>query len=216
MNMMIKNLIMLIAGILLFTLTGTSRDNHTIKLPEPEKSGGMPLMEAFQNRRSSRSFSDKPLPLQEISNLLWAAYGINRTDGKRTVPSALGWNEFDIYVVKADGWFQYNPDQHILVQLGTEDLRKFTGTQDFVETAPLNLVYVADFDRMEGATEEEKIFYSAADAGFIGQNVYLYAASAGLSTVVRGGIDREKARTAFHLKPSQQIILAQTAGYPGN
>lgn len=189
---------------------------ETVKLPDPQKTGGMPLMEALQNRQSQRSYSDKDLTLQELSNLLWAAYGINRPGGKRTVPSARGWTEFDIYIVKADGWHLYQPVGHALQKLGNEDIREHTGTQDFVKTAPLNLIYVADYEKMTDAGDDARDFYSATDVGFIAQNVYLYCASAGLATVVRGSIDKGKAEEVLKLHPNQHVILAQTVGYPGD
>jgi len=192
-----------------------AQEPETIKLPEAQKSGGMPLMEAFQNRQSQRSFSDRELSMQEMSGLLWAAYGYNRPDG-RTVPSARAFNEFDIYVVTQKGWYVYDAREHALQTMGHEDLREFTGLQDFVKTAPVNLVYVADFERMTGADAEAQVFYSACDVGFIAQNVYLFCASQGLATVVRGMIDKEKAKEMFNLRSTQHVILSQTVGYPAN
>jgi nitroreductase len=95
-----------------------------------------------------------------------------------------------------------------------EDLRGLTGKQPFVAQAPVNLVYVADFAKMGKSTDENKIFYSAADTGFIAQNVYLFCASEGLSAVVRGTVDREPLAKALKLRPDQRIILAHTVGYP--
>ena len=200
---------------LLAFVTSTAQVIETISLPSPQKAGGMSLLEALSLRQSQRSFSDKELGPQVLSNLLWAAYGVNRSDGGITVPSARTWKEFDIYVVRGDGWFIYEPAKHVLLKMGNEDLREFAGTQDFVKTAPLNLIFVADYDRMTDATDEIRKFYSATDVGFISQNVYLYCASAGLSTVVRAQIDRDSIREVFKLRPGQQPVLAQTAGYPG-
>lgn len=192
-----------------------SQVNETIPLPPSQKQGGMSLMEALSLRRSQRSFSNKEVSSQELSNLLWAAFGVNRTDGGRTAPSPHGWNEFDIYVIKADGWFIYEAKENTLLKMGDKDLREFAGGQDFVKTAPVNLIYVADFDRMTDASEELKKFYSAIDVGFISQNVYLYCASAGLSTVVRAQTDKDKLREVLQLRTNQHPILAQTVGYPG-
>ena len=188
---------------------------ETIPLPESQRKGGMSLLEALDNRQSQRSFSTKELSLQEISNILWAAFGVTRPDGKRTAPTARDWREFDIYVVKENGWYIYEAEKNVLLKMGKEDLREYAGKQDFVHTAPLNLIFVADYERMTDASNELKSFYSATDVGFISQNVYLYCASAGLSTVVRAQIDRDKIREVFQLRPEQHPVLAQTVGYPG-
>ena len=195
--------------------TCTSQVLETISLPEPQKSGGMSLLEALNLRQSQREFSNKDLSPQVLSNLLWATFGVNREDGKRTAPTARDWREFDIYVVKADGWYIYEAEKNVLLKMGNADLREYSGTQDFVKTAALNLIFVADYDRMTDASDEIRKFYSATDVGFISQNVYLYCASAGLSTVVRAQIDRDKIREVFKLRPGQQPVLAQTVGYPG-
>ncbi len=186
----------------------------TLKLVEPQKLGGMPLFEALDNRQSTRSFSEQNLSEQDLSNLLWAAYGINRADGKRTAPSARNWQQFDVYLLMADGWYVYNPDQHAIIKLGNEDLRAYSGSQDFVADAPLNLIFVSDYDRITGVTPEKQAFNSATDVGYISQNVYLFCASEGIVTVVRGLLDREKLHELLHLKPSQHVILGQTVGYP--
>ena len=171
-------------------------------------------MEALQKRQSQRSYSNKDLSEQHHSNLLWAAYGMNRPKGYRTVPSAKSYHEFDIYIIKADGWYRYEPAGHFLIKMGDEDLRTIAGSQDFVQTAPVNLIYVADFERMTRDDDQNRIFYSACDVGFISQNVYLYCASEGLATVVRGQRDTDELREALKLRPAQHVILAQTLGYP--
>lgn len=194
---------------------GYAEEGGMIKLPAPVMTGGMLLMEALKERRSNREFSAKALPQQLLSNLLWAAAGVNRpASGKRTAPSARDWREIDIYVTRRDGVYRYDANDHVLVLVGKEDLRAQTGTQDFVSQAPVNLVYVADLTRMEGASPEKKEFYAAADAGFIAQNVYLFCASEGLATVVRGSVDREALAAMLGLGKHQRIILAQTVGYP--
>ena len=188
---------------------------ETIPLPPAQTTGGMPLMEAFQLRKSQRSFSSKELTSQQISNLLWAAYGINRPDGFRTVPAAKNWFEYDIYLLKSDGWFLFDVRKHALLKMGNEDLRIYGGTQDFVKAAPVILVYVADFDRMTGATDDLRKFFSAVDLGYISQNVYLWSASEGLATIILGQVDKPKVHEVLKLKPAQQVILSQPVGYPG-
>lgn len=188
---------------------------ETVPLPPAQKSGGMPLMEALQLRKSQRSFSSKELTSQQLSNLLWAAYGTNRPDGFRTVPAAKNWYEYDIYVFKSEGWFLYEVSKHALLKMGKEDLRIYGGTQDFVKAAPVILVYVADFDRMTGATDDQKKFFSAVDLGYISQNVYLWCASEGLATIILGQVDKPKVHEVLKLKPAQQVILSQPVAYPG-
>ena len=192
-----------------------SQEIETIKLPAPETDGGKPLMQALMERKSSRAFATQPFSLQVISNLLWTANGVNRPDsGKRTAPSAHNWQETDVYLANADGLYLYDATAHALHPVLSKDIRAHTGKQGFVESAPINLVYVADFSKMGNASSDDKIVYSAAGAGFIAQNVYLFCASEGLSTVVRASIDRNKLAGIMKLKPSQKIILAQTIGYP--
>lgn len=184
-------------------------------LPTPQTVGGKPLMQALKDRRSAREFRNAPLPQQVLSNLLWAAFGINRpANGGRTAPSAHDAQEISIYVVTAGRVHVYDASNNTLRPVPAGDVRALTGRQDFVKNAPVNLVYVADFDKFPRDSEADKIFYSAADAGFISQNVYLYCASEGLATMVRAYIDKPALAKAMRLKPSQHVILAQSVGYP--
>ncbi|MGE5241868.1 MAG: nitroreductase family protein [Bacteroidota bacterium] len=188
---------------------------QAVRLPPPQTEGGEPLMQALKERHSTREFSANALSQQVLANLLWAAAGVNRpASGQRTVPSARDWREIDVYVATAEGMYRYDAKANALQPVVARDLRALTGVQDFVATAPVNLVYVADFNRMEGAAAEQKEFYAATDAGFIAQNVYLYCASANLATVVRGSVDRDALAKAMGLASHQRIILAQTVGYP--
>ena len=192
-----------------------AQDLKPIKLLAPQTSGGRPLMQVLKERKSSREFSSKELPLQVLSNMLWAASGVNRPDsGKRTAPSAVNWQEVDVYVATAHGLYLYDAKAHTLQPVLAEDIRPMTGLQSFVQEVPMNLIYVADHARMGNVTPEEKVFYSAADTGFISQNVYLYCASEGLATVVRGLIDRPSLKKAMRLRSDQKVILAQSVGYP--
>jgi len=193
----------------------TAQELKPIKLPQPQTDIGKPLMQALNARQTTREFSPKLLPVQELSNLLWAAWGINRSDsGKRTAPSASNRQEMDVYAVTAEGVYLYEAKEHILIPVVAGDLRAQTGKQPFVATAPLNLVYVADYAKLGNASDEAKIFNSAADTGFIAQNVYLYCASQGLATVVRGMVDKPALEKAMKLRPDQKAVLAQTVGYP--
>ncbi|RPJ62814.1 MAG: SagB/ThcOx family dehydrogenase [Acidobacteria bacterium] len=184
-----------------------------VQLPKPQTEGGKPLMQALNERKSTRAFKTDKLPEQVLSNLLWAAWGTNRPDGKRTAPSAMNRQEIDVYVVSAEGTYMYDAKAHALKPVAAGDLRAQTGGQPFVKDAPLNLVYVADTAKMSGGSEQA-VWYGAA-AGFISQNVYLYCASEGLATVVRGMVDRDVLARALSLRPEQRIVLSQTVGYPG-
>jgi SagB-type dehydrogenase family enzyme len=187
----------------------------SVKLPPPQRSGGKRLMEALMLRHSSREFSAKNLTPGVLSNLLWAAFGVNRPHGGgRTAPSAHDWEEIDVYVATAQGLYRYDAGEHALKRALSEDIRADTGMQTFVADAPVNLVYVADLSRMTEATAEERAQYAGPDAGFIAQNVYLFCASEGLATVVRGMVDRSALAKRMKLGPDQRIILAQTVGYP--
>jgi len=185
-----------------------------IDLPAPAKVGGMPLLEALSKRHSSREFSQADLPAAVLSELLWAAFGINRPDGGRTAPSAIDAQEVDVYVALASGAYLYEANAHALDLVATSDIRRVTGYQDFVDEAPLDLVYVADQRRMQMVPVGSRDRYSSAAAGAIAQNVYLYAASAGLATVIRAWIDRDAIANALGLTHDQQVLLSQTVGYP--
>ena len=140
---------------------------------------------------------------------------MNRTDtGKRTAPSAMNRQEIDIYVATANGLYLYDAKAHVLNPILSEDIRAMTGTQEYVKDAAINLIYVADYSKMGTSTKEDKDIYSAADTGFISENVYLYCASEGLATVVRGSIDRPALAKMMKLRPDQKIILSQPVGYP--
>lgn len=192
-----------------------AKDLKAIKLPEPNMKGGMPLMEALKARRSIRTYTDQKLSNQILSDMLWAAFGINRPDeGRRTAPSARNWQETDIYVALEEGVYIYNAASNVLEPIVAGDHRALTGVQLFVKDAPCNLVYVADYSRMAEIEEAFKDYYSAADCGFISQNVYLYCASAGLGTVVRAVIEREELAKVLKLREDRRIVLAQSIGYP--
>lgn len=214
-----KLMLFLIAAVIVSMVcgAGSMADSPAaaVSLPKPQTDGGKPLMQALSDRVTSRSFSSRPLPEQVLSNLLWAGFGINRPEsGKRTAPSARNWQEIDIYVATADGLFRYDAGPHALIPIMDKDIRALTGGQPFVAGAPVNLIYVADYSRMGSTGMANKDFYSAADTGFISQNVYLFCASEGLATVVRGLVDRDALKTAMRLKSDQKVILAQTVGYP--
>jgi SagB-type dehydrogenase family enzyme len=215
-----KKVLLLAAGLilgLLFIASGLSfaEEPKPIQLLKPQTEGGKPFMQVLKDRKTSREFGSEKLSAQVLSNLLWAAFGVNRPDsGKRTAPSAMNWQEIDIYVATADGVYLFDAKAHLLKPVLAEDIRAMTGLQPFVKEVPLNLVYVADFSRMASVTDEQKEFYSAADTGFIAQNVYLYCASEGLATVVRGLVDKPALAKAMKLRADQKITLVQSVGFP--
>ncbi len=213
---------------LFFIACAQAQEVKPIKLLPPQTDIGKPVMQAMLLRQSNRNFDSKPLPLQELSNLLWAAAGINRPEsGKRTTPSAMNRQEVDVYAFLADGTFFYNPKSHTLEPIVGKDLRFIANpkqpekkdnaapprTQPGLANAPLVLVFVADEKKLGGAGDIQKIQYSSAAAGFMIQNVYLYCASQGLASVVRASFDGAAITKELQLRPEQRVVLVQSVGY---
>jgi len=199
---------------------------QTIILPSPEKEGGKSVLAALQERRTTRNISSKELSLQVLSNLLWAAFGVNREQASfnktgRTAPSASNSQEIDLYVALADGIYLYEAVPHHLRPVAAGDFRKRAG-RGRAATAPVNIFYVVDFTRYDtgpeqpdhaiGDPEVQKSYYYT-DTGFIAQNVYLFAASHGLAAWFHN-CDKENAAKEFLLRPKQLVLFAQTIGYP--
>ena len=201
-------LFILLAAILAGNLLAQS-----IELPPPQKTGGMPLMEALAKRSTSRAFATNELSPQQISSLLWAAFGINRPDGKRTAPSAMNKQEADIYVLLRQGAYVYSAASNKLDQVLAEDIRPLGGLQAFVKDAPVTLVFVADLAKSGGNNEGNRNF-AYIDVGYISQNVYLFCASEGLATGARAMVDRKALGEKLKLRSDQLIVLAQSVGYP--
>jgi nitroreductase len=190
-------------------------DLKVIDLPQPWKDGGKPLAQAAWARRSTREFADKPVPIEVLSNLLWTACGVNRpATGDRTIPSWRHAMDAEIFVAAADGAWSYDAKAHRLTQVIADDIRAETGVQDFVGTAPIDLVYVSDGARLQGAAGDEKRLWAFTDIGFIGQNVYLFCASEGLATVFRASLNRDQLAQRLQLPPTKFVTCAQTVGYP--
>ncbi len=193
----------------------TGDSQQTMSLPAAVATGGMPLMEALYLRQSVREFLPTPLEPQILSNLLWAACGINRPDtGGHTAPSAMNAQEVDIYLALPQGLYIYSSAQHLLKLMLAQDVRRVTGYQDFVDDAPLDLIYVANHGRMTLVPVSKRASYASIAVGAIAQNVSLYCASAGLASVVRAWFDRQALSEAMGLESDQQILLSQTVGYP--
>ena len=211
----LQTVCLVLAVLLIVPTMINGQELKPVQLLEPQMDSGRALMQVLKDRKSSRGFSSDKLPDQVLSNMLWAAFGVNRPEsGMRTAPSAVNWQEIDIYVATSDGLYLYDAKAHTLNPVFEKDIRALTGTQSFVKDAPVNLIFVADFSRMGKAELDDKVFYSAADTGYISQNVYLFCASEGLATVVRGLVDRPALAKVIKLRPDQRVILAQSVGYP--
>jgi len=171
-------------------------------------------MAALKLRRSIREYADKALPLSVLSDLLWAAFGVNRPSGDRTAPYWRHIMVIDVYAAMADGVWLYDPKGHALLAHMKDDIRSETGLQDFVAAAPLNLIYVAHGERMTDISPADRRLYASVDTAFIGQNVYLYCAAEGLASVFRGAVDYAKLGRRLGLPDQQFVTFAQTVGYP--
>jgi SagB-type dehydrogenase family enzyme len=187
---------------------------ETIKLSQPDVDS-MPLMKTLQERKSTKAFDSKPIDNKKLSSLLWAAFGVNRPGSeKRTAATAFNCQDIDIYVVFAEGVYKYQAKDHCLIPVLSKDVRPLAATQAYAQKAPVNLVYISDYAKINDRYEAMKPVYSAFHAGSISQNVYLYCASAGLGTVVRDGVNREALSKALKLSDTQVVIMGQTVGYP--
>jgi len=187
---------------------------RVIILPDPDRTSGMPLMGALWQRKSTREFEERPLPLQQLSELLWAAAGVNRAQGTgRTAPSPHGEPVVDVYVALPFGLYRYEAVHHCLQLKRAADVRSLTGYQDFVGMAPLDLIYVANHGRMQDMPAALRETFAAGAAGAMAQNVYLYCASAGLGTVVRGWLNRRQLAEHMTLNEDEEPIFSQTVGF---
>ena len=211
----------LVAWVMFFVIgwglaAGAAEPLKPVVLPAPQMDKGRQLMQVLKDRQSRRDINpDKQLPLQELANLLWAGCGVNRPDsGKRTAPTAVNWQEIDVYTAMANGLYLYDAKANQLTPVLNEDVRPLAGKQRYVQTAPVVLIFVADEARMGRGTDRDKAFYSATDTGFVSQNVYLYCASEGLATVVIGMVDKPALAAKMKLRPEQKVILTQPVGYP--
>ena len=194
-----------------FALFVVSLSAQDIILPKPRKTGGKPLMEALNDRATNRNIAEKPLSMEHLSNLLWAATGVNRPDGRMTAPTASNNQEIDVYVFLTTGVYLYDVKNHALVQKLPGDHRAAAARQGAPSGALL--VYVADFGRMARYDDASKEFYSATDTGFVSQNVYLYCASEGLATVVLGQVNRPVVVELLNIT-NGKVTLGQPVGYP--
>lgn len=188
---------------------------QAIKLNSPDKNRGTAVMKALSDRHSDREFSPKAIELQDLSDLLWAANGVNRADGKRTAPSAMNRQEIDVYAVRADGAYLYDAQSHTLKPVAEGDHRAaVAGQQDFVKTAPLCLVMVINLDKLGDAANEQTKLMGAVDAGNVSQNINLFCAGVGLSTVPRASMDKAELKKVLKLGDNQLPLMNNPVGYP--
>ncbi len=195
------------AYLVALTFASSLASAQNLELPVPRKTGGKPLLTALAERQSTRQYAGRDLDRQTLSDLLWAADGFNRAD-KRTVPSSKNKQEIDVYVFLKSGVYLYDAKANALVLKVGGDHRKTAGTQEYVATAPVSLIYVANLDK---ATDRES---AHTDCGFIGQNVYLFCASENLATVFRAGIDKKAIAGLLKLTAGQEALYNQPVGYP--
>lgn len=198
-------LISFVLFILFFSLNA-----QDIKLPQPITTGGLPLMETLSKRETNRNFSQEEISNQKLSNLLWAAFGINRENGRRTAPSARNAQETDIYVFTKERVYLYIPDQNLLKEVHHQDSRSKLVKQEGFVDCPLLLLLVANYDKMDRFKEEDRTFYGAIDAGYISQNIYLFCTSENLTTCAIGMIYRDEVKKWIGF--NGKAIIAHTIG----
>ena len=194
-------------------LLGTSIIAGEIALPKPNLKSGKPFMQCVAERRTERKFSTKPLSQQTIAEILFVADGVTRKDGRKTVPTARNKQNQSVYAVTADGIYLYNSKKHSLIPVMKGDYRKNCGLQPFHKKAPLILLFVADLSAI-GNTPEDQALYAGNHSGSASQNVYLYAASENLATVVCGMLDRAALKKLLNLKKDQMVVFSQPIAYP--
>jgi nitroreductase len=187
---------------------------QSIELPAPQKTGGMPLMEALAKRATVREFDTTNISIQQLSDLLWASFGVDRPDGRRTAPSSNNKQEIDIYVLLKNGAYVYDAQNNKLILVTSEDLRSQATDQKFAITAPVQLIFIADLAKGGESTEDGKLRTANMDCGYISQNTYLFCTSEGLVTGARGSVNRDALTPKLKLRPDQRILLAHSVGHP--
>ena len=192
-----------------------AQDLQTIQLNTPDKTRGSATMKALSDRRSNREYDNKQLSLQDLSDLLWAANGINRPDGRRTAPTAMNRQEIDVYVIREDGAYLYDAQAHALKPIAKGDYRDaVAGSQDFVKAAPVSLLMVINLSKLGDPNAENTRLMGSVDAGIVSQNINIFCAAVGLSTVPRGSMDHDKLKQVLKLDDTQMPIMNNPVGYP--
>lgn len=198
--------------------TAPAGAEETIKLAQPDFSKGITVLSALKARKSDRIFGPGDLSRQQLSEILWAAAGVNRDlgDGKvgRTAPSSHDDQSIDTYAFTKDGVYRYDPRAHELTRVVAGDQRAKAGVQSYVTTAPLNLIFVADLNRTTGDSDKSKKEALYMNVGHMSANVYLYAASAGLNVICRSSIEPDDLRALLKLNDNYEPLLGVTVGQP--
>ena len=195
--------------------TANAQQMQAIKLNEPSKTGGSSVMEAFSNRKSVREFSDRKLSTQDLSDLVWAAAGINRQDaGLRTAPSWRNFQDIDLYVCFSEGVYFYNAKTHTLEPFAQGNFYPLiVYNQEYVNNAPVILLLVTDLSKMQGDNGIPQMVIAGLDAGIISQNISIFCAAKNMVTVPRGFMDKEELKNVLKLKETQHIMLNHPVGY---
>ena len=188
-----------------------------IQLNAPNKTGGKSIMQSLADRHSDREFDSKELSVQEISDLLWAANGVNRPDGRRTAPSAMNKQEVDVYVLLKDGAYLYDAAKHVLKGVATGDHRALIGGgprgNQPSSTPPVGLVLVSDLSKFGANVGDRAFQMGALDAGIVSQNINLFCSGKGFSTVPRMSMDNDGLKKVLNLSDSQIPMLNNPVGY---
>ena len=210
-----KHLLIILFLSLMSSMSMYAQALQDIKLNEPNKSRGSSVMKALSDRISVREYDAKELSLQDLSDLLWAANGVNRTDGKRTAPSAMNRQEIDVYVMNKDGAYFYDAANHMLKVVAAGDFRKEVAvSQDFAATAPVCIVLVANLEKLGDPASENTRVTAGLDAGIVNQNINIFCAAVGLATVPRGTMNKEELKKILKLSDTQYLMLNNPVGYP--
>ena len=210
-----STLVKILIVLLMTNMSLFAQDLQDIKLNNPNKSRGSSVMKALSDRHSDREYDVQEVSLQDLSDLLWAANGVNREDGRRTAPSAMNRQEIDVYVINKDGAYLYDAATHTLKGVTQGDYRKAVAvSQGFAATAPVSLVLVANLEKLGNAANEQTRLIAAMDAGIVCQNINICCAAIGLSTVPRATMNQAELKTALKLSDTQVLLLNNPVGYP--
>ena len=211
-----KNILTIACVAILLTATSCKAQDN-ILLPKPSMDNKVTLMQALENRHSTREYADKQIPDDVLSTVLWAACGINRPgEGKITAPSAINVQDIQVYVVRQDGAYLYQPKSNSLEKVSSKDLRAaVAGRQSFAVSAPVSLVLVSNHNKFpQQMPKEAKTRMGVVDAGYISENICLACSALGLNTVPRMTMDTEALKKELGLDDNYDLVLNSLIGYP--
>jgi SagB-type dehydrogenase family enzyme len=209
-----NKIISVIVTVLLATAVN-AQNLKPIKLNSPNKDRGSSIMKALRDRHSERTFSKEKLSLQDLSDLLWAANGVNRADGRRTAATARNNQDIDVYAIMEEGAYIYDAKAHELKPVTAGDHRPLIAdTQESMLDAPVSLLIVSDLSRFTNAAPELQKQWGAFDAGIVSQNIMLFASGCGLVTVPRAYMKKEELKKVLKLSETQVPMLNNPVGYP--